>query len=162
LKQIKKEKVMAKNIKIGLLPGHDVAKNSVKWITLQEEPNGFPHQSNHFIGNFVGKKVRPRKDPLSEIRVQLTKLCIKPGDVLLVKFENSKPGLQKLLKQLRELKLLFDLKTSIFVLPSDITLETMSEEEMNRAGWIRKSNFRALKVMRRKEADMDRIPKEDV
>jgi hypothetical protein len=93
---------------------------------------------------------------LDELKVKIKRLRLGKGDVLVVQLEcDPKPGLQALVEQLRNLtasgSALNKSKKglSIFIVPKGIKLESMSEEDMNKLGWFRRSDYRRL--IRREE-----------
>ena len=76
-------------------------------------------------------------DVLNELKLAIERLEFKERDVLVVKGQFSRSEAEMIAENLR--RLLYDtgMIVPLLVCPKDIDLYQMSENEMNRAGWLK-------------------------
>lgn len=105
-------------------------------------PEGWEDENlNRFIKEILktNSKIIDSKDFIEYIK----KLDVKDGDVVIVKLsDNPKKGLEILMDQVKSI--LKDRKAGILLIPKEISIETMSEKEMNSIGWFKREDYRRL------------------
>jgi len=108
------------------------------------------------------KEAKEKKELKELVHIELKKLDIKSGDVIIVQLLSGNvptDSLRKFLEQLRDVippslkGIEFDIgqpmkenpkKVNIFVVPKEVSIRTLSEKEMNKEGWFRREDYRRL------------------
>lgn len=87
------------------------------------------------------KKSKKVEQEVKNLGLQLKKLSVKKDDIIIVHLTCApKPGLAELVHQLADMKPIKDLHISVLVLPQEIEIGTMSEVDMNKAGWYKRGH----------------------
>jgi len=93
----------------------------------------------------VKEKEKKDKKLSKLVGSELKKLDLKEGNILIVQLTcDPRPGLRQLIQQLTDAVRKFKKKIPIFIVPKEIKIETLNEEEMNRTGWFRREDYRRL------------------
>ena len=87
------------------------------------------------------ERKRRYREVTKEFDFQLQKLSLKKGDIVIVHLTSApKPGLSELMRQLMTMKPILDFSVPVLVIPMELELSTISEAEMNKAGWFKRGH----------------------